>query len=844
MINQPLNVNFEGRPQVNKFPTDLKSPQEKAPEQNNLPVEKDSKLIVKILDKIIGFCISMLFFGTPLYFTNLASQGIIFEKQIYFYFWILLGLVVWASKSVISGDMKIKRTPLDFPILGFWLVCAVSTFFSVDRWRSFAGAFGDPSRSFMAITSYIIAYYFILSNFNFKRLKLILVAILSSGAIMLIWTALAILGIKFLPDSLSQYAPLSLAGSVSSLGMIIASLVPLFVLVILKLADASEMSKIKKNFSLSVLAVFLALDLFLILALYNYIPWAGFFIGISIFLIFILAKIARPVVNWTWLPMAVFVLAMILRMTTGDVSIARIKIPADLGLSYGASLEIAKESAKNKLWIGSGPATYNYDFSLYRPKDFNLNAFYNLRFFQGAGFLSEAIPTIGIIGTIFFAILILSYIGSQFYLLYRNKEKNKLYSLGIFSSSAIILTGLLSAKTDGTVFMMAFLFIALSLAVLLFESENYENNFSLSLKASPKFALALAFIFMVISAGVAFLFVFIGKIYAADINAGKAAMSIAKDGKNINQAIDYLGKAANLNRYESKYYSQLSQYYMVMANNEIMKGETSRDINSIKQYLNYSVAAASKSKDMSPNDVAAEEMLALIYENASLYVADYLKPAEESYNQALKLEPHNPVFEVKLGRIKISMAGQEKDAEKKKQLVGEAESLFQKSIDEKNNYAEGYYQLSLAQSVLDKTDQAIENGTKAVQLDSKNADYFLFLGGMFQKRNKGNDMKSAEQCFKQAVALNNENANAHFYLGVFYEKNNQKDEAKNEYNKVKDILGKNDNNKDTVSQIQKMIDNIDKGIENTPESLGLTQNNNQPPQPADNSVPETEQIQE
>lgn len=860
-MNQPVNVNFGNRPSpMNRFNPASRENQPKMPEQNNSAVpdsrqvsEKDNKIIVRILNKVIGFCLFMIFFGIPLYFTGLSSQGIIFEKQMYFYFWILLGLVVWAAKSVIVGEMNVKRTPLDFPIIGFWLAYLVSMIFSMDRWHSFWGTFGDPSRGLMAITSYIIAYYFILSNFNAKRLKLILAAVLSSGAILTVWTILAIFGIKFLPNNLLAYAPLSLAGSITGLAAIITSLIPLKAVSILKLTEAIQMKKAWRNFLISALLVFLALDLFLVLALYNYVPWLGFFIGISVFLIFVLAKIMRPNASWTWLPMVIFVLIMILRMT-GAVSIAKVNLPIEVSLNYKTSADIAVESAKNKLLVGSGPATYGYDFSLHRPKDFNLNAFYNLRFFQGTGILAEIIPTVGVIGTIFFVILILSYIGSQFYLLYKNKEKNKLYSLGTFSAAAIIFATLLSAKADGMIFMAAVLLISLALAVLLFESENQNNNLSLSLKTSPKYALALAFVFMVISAGVAFLFVFIGKVYAADLLAGKASLSASSSSQKENKldkSINYLGRAINLNKREAKYLVQLSQYYMVMANTEAMKDENSRDINNIKQYLNYSIAAAAQAKNLSPKDVSVVESLALIYENAGLYVPDSLKLAEENYNKSFELEPFNPVYDIKLGKIKISQASSEKNSDKKKQLVNEAKDFFQQSVDKKNNYAEGYYQLSLTQEALEQTDQAIENGLKAAQINRGNANYLLSLGRMYQERNKDGDANLAEQYYKGVIALNDKDVNGHFYLGLFYEKNKKKSEAKNEYGKVIELLKEGNNNQETISQIQKMISNIDKGIENTPQSLGLVKEVEQPApqaaqpenQPANPPVPTIEEAQ-
>ena len=93
----------------------------------------------KAFDLIITAVLVLLFFGVPVFFTGLTFQGIAFEKQIFFYLCLLIGLVAWVSKGVMTGDMRIRRTPLDIPIVLFWLFSIVATVFSVDRWHSFWG---------------------------------------------------------------------------------------------------------------------------------------------------------------------------------------------------------------------------------------------------------------------------------------------------------------------------------------------------------------------------------------------------------------------------------------------------------------------------------------------------------------------------------------------------------------------------------------------------------------------------------------------------------------------------------------------------------------------------------
>ncbi|MCX6761484.1 MAG: hypothetical protein NTY33_01365 [Candidatus Moranbacteria bacterium] len=807
---------------------------------------KDSKFILRMLDKIIGASLFMLVFGIPLFFTGLASQGIVFEKQIYFYFWLLLALISWSAKGVINEEMNIRRTPLDIPIMAFWLVYLISAFFSIDRWHSFWGAFGDPSRGFMSMTAMIIAYYLIVSNFNEKRLKLLFTAFISSGAILSLWTLLLFFNVPFtgfsfgslIPDKIAQFIPLSLVGSVGGLGVFFSAMVILVSTAILKVVENDNPKTGKRKTLLGFLMFILLVDLFLILNISGYIIWSGLFIGIVLFLVYILSKIVRPHRNWVWLPMVIFVLIMIIKMT-GAVSLIsnKISLPVEVSAdsfveNYKVSTEIAKNSLKNNFLIGSGPATYGYDFSLYKPQSFNDSMFYNLRFSQGSGIFFEAISTIGGLGTVALIILVLSYLSVSFYLISREKEKNKLYSLGIFSATTVALVAVATTKLEGSVLFFAVLLGILALAVILFESETTPKYLALSLKASPKFALALAFIFMLISAGVAFLFVFLGKVYVADVYAGRA---MQESNQNQEDAIMKMAKTIGLNSRESIYYTKASVYYMMLANKEALKSEADRNVDNIRQYINFSVAAAAQGVTLNSHSVETVEALAQIYENSGMYVPDSLKLAEDTYNKALALEPHNPNYLLKLGQIKIADGASKKDEGERKALFGAAKDYFQKSIDEKNNFAPGYYQLSLIQDALGETDAAIDNGTKAAQLDQKNPDYLLSLANMYRLRAKNDDIKVAEEIFKIALKLDDKNINAHFYLGLAYGKDKNKDGAKVEYQKVIDLLA-GDNTADTKSQLQKMISNIDKGIENTPENLGLTKPNAATPAAPDNST--------
>ncbi|MFA4817607.1 MAG: hypothetical protein WC608_02650 [Parcubacteria group bacterium] len=783
--------------------------------------------IAKFCDFIITASIFALFFGLPLFFTGLSFQGIVFEKQIYFYFWTLLALAAWAGKAVVLGEMKIKRTALDIPILLFWFVYLLATIFSVDRWHSLFGFFNDPSRGFMSVTALILVYYILSGNFSQKMFRWIVGAIFASGAVVLVWSSLAILGINFLPAKISALAPLSLVGSVSGLGIFLGIMLPLILTGIFKLRSNEEMKGWLKNGFTILLLAELALDLFLFLALFGFVPWIAVMIGIGFFLIFILSRVIRPAENWVWVPMAVFVLLMVLWMSGSNLKVARVDLPVEVSPAYSLSWQVAKDSIKSQFFLGSGAASYGYDFSRFKPQDFNLNSLYNLRFYQATGIIFEALSTIGVLGSLALVLVLLTFFSVMGYLLATEKERDKVYSLGFAAAALTFLVSAVLGRIEGSVLLIGALISMVALLIAVKENNSAEKFVSLSLKASPKYALALAFVFMVVSAGVAYLFVFVGKIYAADLYAGSAIRQneITEDG-----SIARMLKAVNLNGNEGRYFINLGQEYMFLANTEMLKGDQKSDITAVQRYLNNSIAAASQGKNLMSNDALAAEALAQIYENAGAYVPDSLSLAEDTYKKALELEPNNPAFTLELGKIKLGQAAAAKTTDEKKSLATEAKDLFQKSIDQKNNFAPGYYQLASAQETLGEIDGAIENMTKAFTLDNSNINYAFNLARLYQARGKDEDNKIAENLFKQILGVNDKEINTHFSLGLLYEKTNRKNDAIGEYQKVLDLLpaspasprgesaGGSAGQDEARSKVQKFIDNIKNGVSNLTEN--------------------------
>lgn len=814
--------NFSGASQGAPIATPSRSGAAATPVRSDTatPSGKNSRT-AKVFDGIITAVLVALMFGMPVFFTGMTFQGIAFEKQIYFYFCLLVGLVAWVSKGVMTGEMKIRRTPLDIPIALFWLFSIATTFFSVDRWHSFWGFFGDPSRGFLSITALVLAYYLVLSHFNARRARLMLSAFLTASVLVLIWTFLVLMKIKFVPTSWESYAPISLIGSISNLGLFLSITVPLFMTsIFLLFQEGNTMKKMTRKILVSGLGVALLLNLFLLLALYPFVNWIVMLGGLGFFLIYVLAQIVRPAGEWTWIPMVVFVVVLAFLMI-GPNSLSRANLPIEVTPNTKLSWQVATEALKDNFLVGTGNASYGHAFSLYRPQEFNGNSLYTLRFYQGTGLVFEALATIGVIGTIILLVVWFSFLSIGLYLLTLDKAKNKIMSLGLWSVAVMLFISAFLVPMNSTLIILSILLSALALGVLLLESGSEERYLELSLRATPKFALALAFVFMVVSAGVAFLFVFMGKVFVADVTMGKASRQTASVDGTIPQYI----KALRLYPQEGRYFTRISQEYMALANAEGRKGENERDVNRIAFLVREGVASGNRAKDLMPNDVLSTEALGLIYENASIFATDALPRAEETYKRALELEPQNPLFQIKLGQIKRLTADSKQDGAEKTALYEEARGYFQGSIEKKPDLAIAYYNLAVAEARLKRVDAAIEQTRKALQYAPTNLSFKYNLGALYQLRNGEGDRDMTEKIYQEILTANERLIDVRLSLGLLYESTNRRDMALREYEKILSFLpeeeGTNEAVKQTRAQINKVIDNLRNGQGNIPSQNTL-----------------------
>lgn len=791
-----------------------------------------SEVTLSILEKIISVSVFMLFFGVPLFFVNVTYQGVVFEKQYFFYLWTFVGIVALAARGMLGGKIEIRKTPLDIPLAFLWVSCLFSTFFSVDRYHSIFGFFGTPVSGMISITAMILAYYLIVSYVTKERIMMIWWSVVCSGIVVVLWSFMATM--RFVPDRFLDFIVPSLSGSFTGLAVFMGMFLS-FLIMSFSMIDADMRSSFRAKSVAFLLGIILFVDIFTLSVLFGYVRWFLVIGAIVLLLVFMISRLVHVSQKTTGISLAAF-LMLITLFLWGHPIVTRTNIQTEALINYSLSFSVAKEAIADRPFFGSGPSTYGHNFSLYRPVDLNKFGQYDTRFYADRGLLMESISTIGIVGFVALAIVILTFISTVMHAFVQSRdEEMKVIALGLLVSGTIALLYTLFWSVDGVIVIYGVLIAAVLIGVLRGSlAETQDNKYVLSMSASPQHALSFAFLSILVAVGVIFGFVTLGKMFAADVYAGSALRERAKGA--YEKSADLFKKAVTLNENEGRYYTVISQYGLELANMELAKEESQRNTEAIVQYIKGATSSALIGKNLMPNDVFANETAGFIYENSGGYVQGALTSSLNAYQRARELEPKNPYLDVAVGKLKLveAQAKGESASEEKTALINEAKVLFEearnKTTFEYNGqqvsvFAPAHYYISVVAEASGDMDEAIKSMSTALQVTqaigadnnkeqqlSREINYGFNLARLLQVRGTEEDNKNAEKILLQIIGINDKEVNSLLSLGLLYERSGRKDEAISEYKKILAILPESDVK--ARENIQNLIDTIEQGGSN------------------------------
>lgn len=697
---------------------------------------------VKSLDFLISGAIFLIFLLCPLFFTGLVSQGIGFEKMLLFYFLVLLGIVAWVTKGIVVGELKLKRTPLDWPIIIGLVIFAISTILSVNHKDSLIGSYGNTAKSLVAAVVFALFYYLVVNNIDKKKIKLFFWSLVSSSALIIIYSFLQLVGVFILPVAITKVISFNPFGTLSALSMFTVAVLPVLVIAATQISKIHSDSKRKTILVvvkfLLILVVLIALTILTMLKGFTFWPIA--IVGMVIVLMFLLSKIVEVAHKNLFIPLVVFSLLIIL-LVLGNFNIFSLNLPAEISLSRTASWDIAKSSLAKDPFLGSGPSTFSYSFTKYKDVNFNNSPLWNVRFDNASGALFELSSGVGALGVLAVIVVTLITLSICFLTLIKTEQRQaQSVLLALFAGlvTIIIYVILFAVNNSYILFSMLVAVLTVSSAITIYPEKFKSIN--LSLRTSPKYALALSAIFLGVSAGVVILFTLGVKMYLADFYARESVNATV-----LTDKIEHLERAIGLTPYQDIYYINLANHYINLANQQAGQNQ------SYENYLGLAIENGRKAVEISPNKASVNEALALIYENSSFYARGALEWSENYYNTVIELDPNNPTPYVRLALISMAKAGLETDPTEKEFFIKEAIKKYESATQLKGDLAAAYYGKGIAYENLANIDEAIEQLKQAVISGRNNVNYRFELGRLYF--NRGVTQPSLAQAASQDITI-------------------------------------------------------------------------------------------
>jgi len=710
----------------------------------NFSFKGESIQIMNILQKASKVLIYLLVFLLPIFFLPSTMDPLDFNKQILFGILIFIALIFWAAKIFFSPKLKINFSFLNLPILIPLFVYFLSTIFSLSSRESFFGFPLNVSEGFLTLLLFVIFYFLVSNLFKKEEVFGLFFSLLISAFFLTIFSFFQIFGkINFNPF-----------GSLNSLSIFISILLPLsFFLSI----SEKKFNLILKIFSLSFLT-------FLILVNFPS-AWLTLIFSCSILFIFGLLDLKKNgKFIFVFLPMLLLIISLF--FLAFKISLPKVQIPTEISIAQSTEFQIAKSSLKNlkSFFLGTGPATFIFDYSKYKPREINQTLLWSFRFKNGASEIQDKLITSGILGIlslffIFFTFLFLSL-----------KERN---SHLIFSTFfAAFFCQFLYPANLSLLFLFWFLLSIFSLS----------NSKIKILDFSPKISLFFSFLFVLIFIfGISLSFTQIRNLLA-DIRYFQGIK--AWQNGELDQGINFLERAIKLNSDLDLYQRDISQLYLRKLNETLGKGEDSQKIQSLT-FL--STNSAKRATEISKNDVVNWNNLGFIYRNLISLVGGAEDWAIDSYQKAVELEPKNPYIFNEMGLIYLAQAdlltksGKEEGA---KENLAKAKESFQRAIDLKSDYAPAHFQLAMIYQREGKVKEAISKLEETKLIVPLDKGLAFQLGLLYYNDNQ---LEKAKAEFLRAISIDENYSNARYFLGLIYDKEGKKDLAIEQFEKIEKL---------------------------------------------------------
>lgn len=740
-----------------------------------------SEKFINKIDKLTALIIKGVIFLLPLFFLPWTREYFEFNKQFFLWLAMDLALFLWLIKQAFEGKAKIKNNPLNLPIIIFLSLSFISGVFSLDIFSSFFGSYGNFSNAWLGLLSLVI-FYFLLINTGLagsaEKIFVLFKLLFYSAFFAAVISLLSMSGARQLltADPLNILASPSFnpaGGSLLSLAIFLA--------VLAVAAGGFLFSGTLKKFDRLVFSLFLILFLIVLILINFSLSWIILIIGACLLFTARFLEVGfnfKKILNYYLLIPLILMLVAIFWLVSSNIDPAKIvfsrSLPREAILDYKTSFLITKKAIFANPVLGSGPATFSYDFSLYRPSAFNQNDYWQIRFDKSFSQFLEILATLGLPSWLsyFLIISLIIYINIILFVKYFKKHQPVLTSSAYSLISALFTAFILLVISQlffyvNTVLNFSFWFLA-ALAMAFWQNYNQalfkEKIIDLS-KTVLFFRVWLLSLFFLAAAG----FMLAGfkiKFFAADLAAASSS----------NREAGLL-TAVKLNPYRANYNISLAEFYLNRVRLEAAKPKGKENNNFIQSNISQSIKAGRLAAAAAPNSVKAQETLGMIYRDIVPLTSGAEIWAEQFFKNSLSFEPTNPVLAAELAKIYLNNNNTVK-----------AEEYFIKALELKSDYYEAKFGLAKVY-LKDKKDNLALKLLNELAEKVIDQEVFYELGRFYYNNN---EIDKAIERFKLALSLAPKHSNSLYSLGIAYEAKGNTKTALKYYNQVLELNPDND----------------------------------------------------
>lgn len=704
----------------------------------------------EVINNTITVLLAVVAALIPLFVLNITTDYYSMPKLVLLIVAELLLLGLWFLSWIFEGKINVIKTPLDLPLFFLLLTILVSTLLSTSRYASIYGVFPEVQGSAVSWVSYIILYFLTVSHLRrVGQLQMFLQLLFGSAFLMSLISILSFFKL-FLPLAIAQSVNFTPAGTSFSAAAFLIAVLPL------SLIFTVAKSKILPQWAALTASIFSGMALVLI----GSVAVDVIILSIFAFSIFVTRKYLSS--KSLLLLLTPFMISSLLAMFVyipfpgNKIHELRNNFPQEIQLPIDISWKISATAFRDAPFFGTGPATFLYNFTNYKPVEFNQLKYWNYTFGMASNQFLQILGTWGMFGL--FSLLAIS-------VLIVNSARKVLFSVNAdISEEDLILTkslALASLVSISLLFIHASTLVSVVTMMLfaaLFMASKKEirekvSEYSMGVKISTSGQRQLDFLPVIVFIIFCALAVFVSqKTYKATLADYYHRLALGQANKDGAKTYEYLQKAENLNPYIDLYRVDMAQTNFALANAlATQKGPTKdnpegsftdADKQTIQTLVTQAINEGRASVAISPRSARNWEVLAVIYKNITGVAKNSLTFSLDAYGRAIQLDPMNPTLRLNVATIY--------HVNKNYDL---AVRFYSDAINLKPDYTNGYYNLAVVlkeKGDLQNAQTIAEQAQTLLQKELGSADYLNASSDV--KATKSNDYKTVNDLLAQIKA--------------------------------------------------------------------------------------------